>query len=1010
MKFFYLFIIFIIYNTTSSAKHAVDNDSIDQINLSKGEILINDYQFDKAIDFYHSIIQQSYLKKDWENYFLAKNQLGYCYRRIRNYDKAYTVLNSTIDSCKLLLGEQNKITALGYFYLGQYYDFLNNSKEAINYYTKALNIRLELHTEPHKDVALSYYNLGNVYNHVVFNYKEAEVYYKKALSIELEISNKETIQTARIYNKLGSVNRQKRDYDNAILYTSRALEIHKSANSNDNDISNILINLGNIYLQKNDFKNAIKVYLLAIELKVKLFGDKSDRLIIVYNNLGTAFQKQEDYSNALKYYNKALDLVDNFEDSNSIWHSNLYLNIGLSIGYGSINYSSAKYYLNKSLKIRCDRYGNKHPEVAKIHYWIGKIHQHFKENDKALEYFQNALVASIEDFNDTLIQINPNKEIVPNDLLIVDILKEKANILKLKANFSDSLHHLLLASECYTIAREIILSNRFSYIHDGSKLFLFEEYGNIFEEAIDCYYQLFEQTKDENYLNLLFSFMETNKAGLLVESIYSTENNQLENTQPLLKRRKHLINVQEKIKNEILQRNSSDKELNQELFRISIQLEQLSDSLNKLHPQYHILLSPAWDNVQLVQNKLQNSSSQLIEYFFGEKHIYMLGISSSNYKIMRIINSKKTNQHLADYYKVLTKSNEESSQLEEEKIFFKSSFNIYKELVHPVLLNHDKINNLIIVPDGILELLPFESLVTLLDNENINYKNAPYLLYEYSTRYLYSSSLLNSHLKKGTNNDRNNMLAFSYSDTKNIGSSYSSLSNIRDSDLNELPGTGIELQQIANYFEGDFFMGDEATKQNFLEKANNYNIIHLALHGYGGKNSKYDSRLFFNPEKENDSLSGVLFTHELLGLGLNANLVVLSACESGIGKQFKREGVFSVGRGFIQAGCPTVLNSLWNINDFYSAKIIINFYKKIYDGKPIDKALQSSKIDFLTDVDEIGANPYHWAGFTVVGQNHTIESNLWNKYLITLLIVLNIIVISVTLFIKKIKNKTLLKA
>ena len=168
-------------------------------------------------------------------------------------------------------------------------------------------------------------------------------------------------------------------------------------------------------------------------------------------------------------------------------------------------------------------------------------------------------------------------------------------------------------------------------------------------------------------------------------------------------------------------------------------------------------------------------------------------------------------------------------------------------------------------------------------------------------------------------------------------------------------------------------MGEDATEHRFKTEAPDYTVLHLALHGESDTNSFYNSRLIFKQASDTTN-DGSLYMYELLKLKLNANLAVLSACESGVGKLSKGEGVYSIARGFIQAGCPSVVMSLWKVNDAATAQLMAGFYQYLSAGQTTDVAIRTAKLTYIRESDRRLAHPSNWASFVNLG-NTTLEAN-----------------------------------
>jgi len=162
-----------------------------------------------------------------------------------------------------------------------------------------------------------------------------------------------------------------------------------------------------------------------------------------------------------------------------------------------------------------------------------------------------------------------------------------------------------------------------------------------------------------------------------------------------------------------------------------------------------------------------------------------------------------------------------------------------------------------------------------------------------------------------------------------------------------------------------------ATEKTFKNEAENYSVLHLAMHAIIDNENPDYSGLAFST-KNDKTEDGFLHIYELYNLDIRAELAVLSACNTGSGKIQKGEGVMSLARAFFYAGCPSVVLSLWAVDDNASAVIMKNFYKYLKKGLPKNKALQQAKLDFIQQAKCNHAHPYYWAPFIQAGNTDSI--------------------------------------
>jgi CHAT domain-containing protein len=270
------------------------------------------------------------------------------------------------------------------------------------------------------------------------------------------------------------------------------------------------------------------------------------------------------------------------------------------------------------------------------------------------------------------------------------------------------------------------------------------------------------------------------------------------------------------------------------------------------------------------------------------------------------------------------------------------------------LPSNSKYKNLIVIPDGILNFIPFEALITKSANTS-NFAKMHYLLHDFSIGYANSVAFYMNENKE--------------SDKKGILGVFPVFEN---TDL-ELPFSKKELLSIKENFEGTFFEKKAATFKNFSKNAAHFSVLHLSTHAAAGDIETPASIRFYDRE---------VFYSELYNLNINPDLVVLSACETGLGKWYTAEGAMSVSRGFQMAGAKNLLFSLWKVNDYTTSVMMSKFYKNVSDSKAYFEANHQSKLDFLNDTSISNAkkSPYFWAPMVYYGSVASNSSSGYGLY------------------------------
>jgi CHAT domain-containing protein len=200
--------------------------------------------------------------------------------------------------------------------------------------------------------------------------------------------------------------------------------------------------------------------------------------------------------------------------------------------------------------------------------------------------------------------------------------------------------------------------------------------------------------------------------------------------------------------------------------------------------------------------------------------------------------------------------------------------------------------------------------------------------------------------------------------------------------LGALKFTSQEVTEAHNYFSGSLFLNNEASEGTFKALEGSAQILHLAMHALVDEENPLRSKLIFSQSADTTD-DGFLHAYELYNLRLNAELAVLSACNTGFGPLSEGEGVTSLSRAFSYAGCKSIVMSLWPAQDKSTLDIMSLFYKGLSEGLSKDQALRQAKLQYLANADDLFASPFFWANFVVSGSTQPLTQKLsWVYYLL----------------------------
>jgi CHAT domain-containing protein/Tfp pilus assembly protein PilF len=870
------------------------------------------------------------------------------------------------------------------------------------------------------------FNLGD--------FNQADLSFHKAIARIKESEISDSSRLGYSYLNLGAINFMFWRNEDALSYYDSARVILKGIYGNKHSAYvSLLINIGSVYLNTRDLKRAEDFYNQALMI---LSGNPPtseilSSIAVVNNNLGLLSEQSGKLDLALGYFDEAIRIRERmnspevssplrnkadclrklgrlkeaeifYEKSllttrknfgNSYYAYGLAnLSYGFFLAHSLQEYDRANEAYQAALEIFRENYGEKHPYISNTHFNIGKLLLAMDNPGAAAESFQRALITLVPDFNESNPQSNPSLEDVPSLIEFLETLKEKGKAFEIISERNQETWPLIISMNTYELATEAIDKIRMGYQSEESKLYLSENQNAIFHDAIRVCYKLYNITSDRQYLEKAFYFAEKNKAANLLASIREIGAREFGRIPAGLIEKETDLKRQIALYTEYIYEEGrlpkpDTEKLNlwqQTLFTLNQDYTELISRLETEFPEYYRLkYNTSISSLAEVQKTLGKEDA-LIEYSLSDSIIYIFFITKRE---LRIFEEKLTESFQNDIHSILDIFENRrfaAGVARDFRLFTNSSNSLYKVLISPVeklLKNY----NLIIVPDGILSYLPFELLIsTLPPEQDLAYSRLPYLLRNHTISYAHSATLLIEYTSISARRG-GRLMAFApkyESGEVSIPDIFNSRSRYRDN-LKPLPASRTEVKNILKLVGGKLWIDDEATERNFKENAPDFNILHLAMHTLIDDLNPMFSKLVFTQDK--DSLEdGLLNTFEIYNLSLKASMAVLSSCKSGWGQFQTGEGVLSLARGFLYAGVPSIVMTLWEIEDQSSAEVMTLFYKYLKKGKRKDEALRLAKLEFLDQADMLKSHPYFWGGYVSIGDNSPV---FYNKSFVMLMIV-----------------------
>ena len=596
---------------------------------------------------------------------------------------------------------------------------------------------------------------------------------------------------------------------------------------------------------------------------------------------------------------------------------------------------------------------SKGTETADVLGQIAQIYDAQNQPRKALEFYQKALNAAHETFSSTDIYQNPALDRILTERELFRTLMGKANAFRQFYTQTRQRRDLEAALKTYQLAIQLAEKMRRSYQSAGAKLFFTENYYAVYEQAIQTAQELYQLTQKPDYQNLIFDFYEKSRAASLSDIVRDTDLKPKTINAALLAQEKGLYQQITGLQAAIKRSDSTTAvKVKAQLVDKEIELDRLTKRFERDFPAYYQLkYDTKTASATTIQQQLLSPDAALIQYFLTSTQLYILVLTREHSKVV-VQPIDSTFRQTVSKFRELLSLNPGS------KVYDGSTYSstLYSKLIAPALPFISTKKRLLIVRDAELNYVPFEVLAA---------KPNDYLLKRYAISYAYSVGLLMNLSSPKSSNNRLSIAPFA--------GNISQKATFRGAPLVPLPASEEEVKQIG----GDVYLEKEATKKRFLEQYREHGIIHFATHALTDDKDPMRSFVAFYP----DGQEYRLFTNELYDLDLKeAQLVVLSACETGAGRLQRGEGVMSLARAFAYAGAQSVATTLWNANDEATAYISTHFHEYINDGLSLDEALQRAKLDFLkSDLGRRYDHPYYWANMVLIGRTDPIEKDtvLW---------------------------------
>jgi CHAT domain-containing protein len=850
------------------------------------------------------------------NYFYCVTQQAECAVRLNNLEEAQSIIDDALIKCPLafknekasLLNTQAKI----YYQQGQLEKATNTIQTAIDLLKNLIAGKEENYSEKKSvEIVLSEcYNTEGLIDWISGNNEKALEYLTESLVIRKKIFGEQATQIAAIYNNMG------------LVYS---------------DI---------------DLNQALEYYEMALEIYQKVYPATHPALAIEYSNLGQIYRKQAVYNTSLSQYEHALTI---WNDRYTGMHPNkAFVYSSMAQVYEEKNeLSAAVENATKALLIYKETYGEKHPNTAACYTLLGSIYCAQKEYNKALETIQQSLISNCSYFFDTDYQTNPTIKEYFDGQLLLSTLTNKAIILCKRENEKTlRLKDLTLALSTYQSCDTLLDKLRQTRTSKNDKVALGMYSYDIYDKSVALCLLLSKNTfRKKYYLKSAYYFIERSKASVLQESIADAKAKSFAGIPAEEIKKEETFKTTITYLEQKLAKGINDetmmKSVTSQLFETKRNYETFIRSLEKNYSEYYNLKYNIQSiSIDSLQKKL-NPSDCMLEYLVSEESnsVQVFCITQKKFHVYSIPLTSTYEKYIAGMRNAIKFNNKPT--------FIKTAAAIYKQLIPKIPASS---NHLIIIPDGKMSAIPFEALLLEApEYDTCSYSKMHFLLNNYSVSYNYAGTLYENG---GKTNTSNKVLLFAPVDFS------------ATSDLTTLPGTLEEVNVLKTLYTStnttDVYTYASASKNILTDDSiSKYAIIHLATHGLVDEEQPELSCIYTaGTSEENDRIHA----GDMYNMHLNADLVTLSACQTGLGKLAKGEGMIGLSRALFYAGADNIMVSLWKVSDLSTQQYMRSFYTN-YQKTPALGFAEASRQAKLSLIQTTEFNsPYYWSAFILIGK------------------------------------------
>ncbi len=787
---------------------------------------------------------------------------------------------------------------------------------------------------------------------------------------DAEIAEYLLLQLGNGYVRLGEYHGAKRMFEEGIEIGATYPQVAKF-----NDY-------GSLYLTLENYPAAIRIFRQGLNFK----GLPEIELPLLYLNESETLARLDSFEQALASNKKAAVLIGKLGKSHrrytryksGLFENYAIINAGIARSGNRTSFVKAIEWYDKTLALITapgEQAANR--DIAGFQISKADLQSEWGKPQEALKTYHLAIQTLIPTVGGKYSD-NPSLTSLTAEKMLYRALEGKARAFR-------ALHQLENALACYELIPIVEAKLRATHAYESSSLLALYESRKRFQEAIDIAWQLYERSNgNPQFAERAFRLTELARGMLLLQSLIQARQylpEDIRNKDYELRVRmawlEHEIAAEREKEapsyapaRQGLAGGKASAGKNPDSKKISDWERQLFDL--KLDRQKLLADFPSYNNpdslfLQVLAAKdvrsLLRPGQAMADFFLTETAAYIFSFDANgDFRWRKAALPQQFREQTKAFVSYLWAGEDAGREQ-----FLRHAWLLDSLLLAPERERWGKaIGSLVIVPDDVLMLVPFEVLLSR-PSSGGTWRDQPWLLADYNFGYAYSATLLN--VQKSISEEHAKATEKPIYTFGGFAPTYSTSGEYK------LQNTRPMVKNVRNLLGGRDWCGKDASEERFKNTAANYRSLLLAMHGISDSEHPELSRLLFgDPGPDSVINNNILYASELQIMRLQADLVVLSACHSGSGKIEHGEGVYSLARAFAAARVPATVMSLWLLHEETAPKLVEAFFKYLQQGKTKDEALRQAKLEFLkNDANFETTHPFFWAGLAALGDMRALD-------------------------------------